>query len=66
MFAPIVLESCIAETRVDGQQVEVALWDTAGQEDERLRPLAYHNSHVILICYSIEYADSFENVVEKV
>jgi Rho family, other len=31
--------------------VQVAFWDTAGQEDyPRLRPLAYAKSHVIILC----------------
>jgi Ras homolog gene family, member A len=46
--------------------VELALWDTAGQEDfDRLRSLCYPDSDVILICYSIDNRDSLENVVEK-
>lgn len=51
---------------VDGKQVELALWDTAGQEDyDRLRPLSYPDSHVVLICYAIDSPDSLENVQEK-
>jgi Ras homolog gene family, member A len=46
--------------------VELALWDTAGQEDfDRLRSLCYPDSDVILICYSIDNRDSLENVIEK-
>jgi len=45
----------------------LALWDTAGQEDyDRLRPLSYPDSHVILICFSIDSPDSLDNVQEKV
>lgn len=35
--------------------IELSLWDTAGQEHyERLRPLSYTSSDVILICFSID------------
>jgi small GTP-binding protein len=52
---------------VDGKHVELALWDTAGQEDyDRLRPLSYPDSHVILICFAIDSPDSLDNVQEKV
>ena len=46
-----------------GKQVELALWDTAGQEDyDRLRPLSYPDTDVILICYSIDSPDSLQNI----
>lgn len=46
--------------------MQLALWDTAGQEDyERLRPLAYSQSHVILIGFSVDSPDSLENVQHK-
>jgi len=39
----------------------------AGQEDyDRLRPLSYPDSHVILICFAVDSPDSLENVQEKV
>jgi small GTP-binding protein len=48
------------------QQVELALWDTAGQEDyDRLRPLSYPDTDVILMCFSIDSPDSLENIPEK-
>lgn len=51
---------------VDGKHVELALWDTAGQEDyDRLRPLSYPDSHVILICFAVDSPDSLDNVQEK-
>ena len=41
------------------------LWDTAGQEDyEKLRPMSYPESNVVLICYSIDNPDSLENASE--
>lgn len=52
---------------MDGKSVQLALWDTAGQEDyERLRPLAYAKAHVILIGFSVDTPDSLDNVKNKV
>ena len=67
IFMPTVFENYVAEVEVDGKYVELALWDTAGLEDyDRLRPLAYPDSHVILICFDIAGPDSLDNVLEKV
>jgi Rho family, other len=63
---PTVFENYVTDCRVDGKSVQLALWDTAGQEDyERLRPLAYSKAHVILIGFSVDSPDSFENVKAK-
>lgn len=64
---PTVFENYVTDCRVDGKSVQLALWDTAGQEDyERLRPLAYSKAHVLLIGFSIESPDSLDNVKHKV
>jgi len=66
VYVPTVFENYVASVQVDGKNVELALWDTAGQEDyDRLRPLSYPDSHVILICFAIDLPDSLENVQEK-
>lgn len=66
VYVPTVFENYIADIEVDGKQVELALWDTAGQEDyDRLRPLSYPDTDVILMCYSIDNPDSLENISEK-
>uniref|UniRef100_A0A1I8FE64 Rho-related GTP-binding protein RhoC n=1 Tax=Macrostomum lignano TaxID=282301 RepID=A0A1I8FE64_9PLAT len=42
-------------------QVELALWDTAGQEDyDRLRRCSYPDTDVILMCFAIDSPDSRE------
>lgn len=62
-----MFENYVADVEVDGKHVELALWDTAGQEDyDRLRPLSYPDSHVILICFAVDSPDSLDNVQEKV
>ncbi|KAF8438388.1 ras family-domain-containing protein [Boletus edulis BED1] len=65
-YQPTIFENYVAEIRLDGKPVQLALWDTAGQEEyERLRPLSYSKSHVILIAFAIDTPDSLENVSVK-
>lgn len=66
VYVPTVFENYVADTKVDDKTVELALWDTAGQEDyDRLRPLSYPDTDVILMCFSIDSPDSLENIPEK-
>ena len=66
VYVPTVFENYVADIAVDGKTVELALWDTAGQEDyDRLRPLSYPDTDVILMCFSIDSPDSLENIPEK-
>ncbi|GJJ09251.1 hypothetical protein Clacol_003473 [Clathrus columnatus] len=61
-----IFENYVAEIRLDEKPVQLALWDTAGQEEyEGLRPLSYSKSHVILIAFSVDTPDSLENVTVK-
>ncbi|TEB37457.1 ras-domain-containing protein [Coprinellus micaceus] len=65
-YQPTVFDNYVAEIRLDEKPVHLALWDTAGQEEyERLRPMSYSKSHVILIAFSIDTPDSLENVTTK-
>lgn len=65
-YVGTVFENYVADVEVDGKHVELAMWDTAGPEDyDRLRPLSYPDSHVIVICFDIGYPDSLENIKEK-
>ncbi|KAF7188727.1 GTP-binding protein rho2 [Pseudocercospora fuligena] len=65
-YVPTVFENYVTDCRVDGKSVQLALWDTAGQEDyERLRPLAYSQAHVILIAFSVSSPDSLHNITTK-
>ena len=65
---PTVFDTYVQDVHIppNNTPVQLALWDTAGQEDfDRLRPLCYPDSDVILICFSLDNYDSLENVVEK-
>lgn len=66
-YVPTVFENYIANVPLDtGKIVELALWDTAGQEDyDRLRPLSYPETDVVLICFAINLRTSFTNVQDR-
>ena len=67
VYVPTVFEAYTADVMVGEIQCELDLWDTSYQEEyDRLRPLTYPNTHVIIMCFSIVDPDSFENVREKV
>ncbi|KAK7746766.1 RHO4 protein [Cytospora paraplurivora] len=52
--------------RQSGKTVELALWDTAGQEEyDRLRPLSYPETDLIFVCFAIDCPNSLENVMDK-
>lgn len=66
-FGFLLSPGSVTNVQYGDKLVEFALWDTAGQEEyDRLRPLSYPESDVILICFAIDYPPSLENVEEKV
>jgi len=66
VYVPTVFDTYVADIETDGVEVELALWDTAGQEDyDRLRPLSYPETDVVLICYAVDNPDSLMNVEER-
>ncbi|XP_077292876.1 cdc42 homolog [Arctopsyche grandis] len=65
-YVPTVFDTYVAVVLIRGEPHDFSLFDTAGQEDyDRLRPLSYPNTNVFLVCFSVVYPDSFENVKFK-
>ncbi|KAF2719114.1 ras GTPase [Polychaeton citri CBS 116435] len=67
-YVPTVFENYIThvEHKPSGKTVELALWDTAGQEEyDRLRPLSYPETDLLFVCFAIDCPNSLENVLDK-
>jgi Ras family protein A len=67
VYIPTVFVTSVVDIVMDGKKVEMVLWDTEfdGQEDcDRLKPISYSDTDVILMCFSIDNPKSLENVSE--
>ncbi|KAK5098837.1 RHO4 protein [Lithohypha guttulata] len=67
-YVPTVFENYITQVThgPSGKSVELALWDTAGQEEyDRLRPLSYPETDLLFVCFAIDCPNSLENVMDK-
>ncbi|SCV03612.1 LANO_0G05182g1_1 [Lachancea nothofagi CBS 11611] len=65
-YVPTVFENYVTKIKGPAKKViELALWDTAGQEEyNRLRPLSYTNVDLLMVCYSVDNRISLHNVEE--
>jgi GTPase SAR1 family protein len=62
----MVHENHVHDITVDGQQVELAAWDSHSHEEfDRLRDLNYAGTHVILLAFSVDMPGSLQNAQEK-
>jgi small GTP-binding protein len=56
---PTVFDNYSANVMVEDQQINLQLWDTAGQEDyKKLRPLSYPQTDVFVIRKCSKHVDS--------
>jgi small GTP-binding protein len=67
VFGPLTrLSQYVVNLTAGDQNIELGLWDTAGQEEyDRLRPLSYANANVFLLCFSVVSPVSCENITAK-
>jgi len=65
-YVPTVFDNFTTGVEVDGNHINFALWDTAGQEEyARLRALSYPETDVFLLCFSVVSPASFDNIKTK-
>ncbi|CAK8673480.1 ras-related protein Rac1-like isoform X2 [Clavelina lepadiformis] len=65
-YVPTIFDNYAATAQLDGLHYNLALWDTAGQEEyDRLRPLSYPGTDIFIVCYSLVHQHSYFNVTEK-
>ena len=61
-YQPTIFDAHTANINFKDKEVQLHIWDTAGQEDlARVRPLAYPNANCFLVCFSLVDKNSFEN-----
>lgn len=62
-YVPEVFDNYAVTVMIGGEPYTLGLFDTGGQQDyERLRPLAYPQTDVFLVCFSLVSPVSFESV----
>merc|ERR1711953_576438 len=60
-YTPTIFENRSKHVNIDGKQIELTLWDTAGQEDyDQIRILAYKDVDLILLLYSFDLKFSLQ------
>lgn len=65
-YRPTVFENIGVEVYMDGVQINLGLWDTAGSDNFRqIRPRSYQQADVVLICYSVANPNSLASVHNK-
>eukprot|EP01129_Flabellula_baltica_P001448 TRINITY_DN1133_c0_g1_i1.p1 TRINITY_DN1133_c0_g1~~TRINITY_DN1133_c0_g1_i1.p1 ORF type:complete len:209 (-),score=52.50 TRINITY_DN1133_c0_g1_i1:41-667(-) len=65
-YVPTVFDNYVVEITVGVETLDLALWDTAGQEEyDRLRPLSYANCDVFLMAFSVVNPVSYDNIASK-
>ena len=67
-FWPLqIVDNYSMDVTIRGEPYTLRLFDMHGQEEyERLRPLSYPDTDVLLVCFSVVSPQSYESVKKKV
>lgn len=65
-YIPTIFENHMVTLNINDRLIDLEIWDTAGQEDyDRLRPLSYSNTDIVIICFSVTSPTSLQDVQDK-
>jgi len=65
-YVPTIFNNQSVPVGVDGRDVLLSIFDTAGQEDyDKMRPISYPGTDVFIVCYSVDMPASKANVLQK-
>jgi len=65
-YVPTVFENASKDATYKGKPVTLRLFDTAGQEEyDRLRPLSYPGTNIVLLCFSVAQRSTFDSISSK-
>jgi small GTP-binding protein len=65
-YSSLILENYVHNMEIDGYSLDIVYWDTAGQENyDRLQPLSYPESAIVVICFAVDDPQSFHAVSER-
>ena len=60
---PTVWDHFRQDVKVDGETVSLQLWDVSGVDTyKKLRPMAYPETDVFIVCFNLARRESLENV----
>lgn len=65
-YIPTVFDNYSRNIIHNNKQLQLSLWDTAGQEDyDQLRSFSYPETNIFLVCFSLISPTSLDNVIQK-
>nr|XP_032807539.1 rho-related GTP-binding protein RhoN-like [Petromyzon marinus] len=65
-YIPTVFENYTASFEIEKQRIELNMWDTSGSPYyDNVRPLAYSDSDVVLICFDVGRPETLDSTLKK-
>ena len=62
-YIPTVFDNYQFIQIIDSNEIMIDAWDTAGAETyDRLRPLSYPDTDILLLCFDVKNRESFNNI----